>query len=179
MMNAVTCNLAILMEEKGIQSISELRRKTGLPRLTLIRLYNDEAKVMSHKTAYVLCEFFDCKIGEMFSLVTQEEKDRKAETVNKRRERNRNGFVYFAKDLNNSLIKIGKSVVVKQRLYQLKTEFETEIELIATIADEDSLHLERKFHEKFDGKRVHGEWFDLSEEDINNIIVIAKQKKEA
>lgn len=73
--------------------------------------------------------------------------------------------VYLIRAANN-LIKIGIAKDVSQRLQQLDTMSPLPLDLIATLDTTSARRLERKLHERFAHKRVRGEWFGLSDEDI-------------
>lgn len=74
--------------------------------------------------------------------------------------------IYLMVDKNTGLHKIGRSKTPVTRERTLQSEKPT-IEIIfhtaGTVKDEKHLH------EKFNAKRVRGEWFNLSEEDIDFI----------
>lgn len=64
-------------------------------------------------------------------------------------------------------VKIGKSKNVKNRLSTLQTSSSTELECLFTIPGYGTE--EAKFHKLFDDKRTHGEWFNLTAEDIEYV----------
>jgi Meiotically up-regulated gene 113 len=76
------------------------------------------------------------------------------------------GYVYLVK--SGRLYKIGCSENHwrrKSELHKQTAEGITEIHTIAAI--DDALGIEKYWHERFKDKRQHGEWFDLSTEDIS------------
>jgi hypothetical protein len=76
------------------------------------------------------------------------------------------GYVYLVK--SGKLFKIGQSANHwrrKSELHKQTSEGIIEIHTIAVI--DDAPGIERYWHERFKDKRQHGEWFDLSVEDIN------------
>ncbi|MFZ1938792.1 MAG: GIY-YIG nuclease family protein [Terracidiphilus sp.] len=76
------------------------------------------------------------------------------------------GYVYLVK--SGKLYKIGWSENHwrrKSELHKQAPEGITEIHTIAAI--DDPVGIERYWHERFKEKRQHGEWFDLSAEDIS------------
>jgi hypothetical protein len=76
------------------------------------------------------------------------------------------GYVYLVK--SGKLYKIGCSENHWRRkgeLHKQTAEGITEIHTIAAIDDPQGI--ERYWHERFAAKRLHGEWFDLSAEDIS------------
>ena len=72
---------------------------------------------------------------------------------------------YLMKDSNTGLTKIGKAVDPKYRERTLQSEKPT-ISLFAVCED----NVESKLHEQYKDKRVRGEWFNLTGEEIKNII---------
>lgn len=81
------------------------------------------------------------------------------------------GFVYLMRNNRHKFVKIGFSKQPKFREKTLQSE-EPEIEIIrshrGTIRDEKQLHLDYAKH------RVRGEWFDLSDIQINTISALLK-----
>ena len=76
------------------------------------------------------------------------------------------GYVYMVK--SGRLYKIGQTSNHWQRKSELNKQTPegiTEIHTIAAI--DDAPGIERYWHERFKEKRRHGEWFDLSPEDIS------------
>ncbi|MGL6198686.1 MAG: GIY-YIG nuclease family protein [Lachnospiraceae bacterium] len=69
--------------------------------------------------------------------------------------------VYFIK-AENGLVKIGCTANLEQRIRALSSMSPCKLELIHAIRSDEHYKLERKFHEEFESKRIHGEWFDLS-----------------
>jgi len=75
--------------------------------------------------------------------------------------------IYLVKDKDTGLTKIGRTGCIKQRFKQLSLLHN--IELVGTLenmifSDEDTLH------KKFLKKRVHGEWFKLTQKDIDSAL---------
>ena len=72
---------------------------------------------------------------------------------------------YLMKDSNTGLTKIGKAIDPKYRERTLQSEKPT-ISLFAVCEN----NIELELHDKFDSKRVRGEWFNLTDNEINNIV---------
>ncbi|WP_447579943.1 helix-turn-helix domain-containing protein [Acinetobacter baumannii] len=68
-MGKIKSNLHILMGEKKIRSINQLSKDTGISRPTLTRIYNDQSDRIEFETIYKLCNFFGCSVGELFTIV--------------------------------------------------------------------------------------------------------------
>ena len=76
-----------------------------------------------------------------------------------------NQKTYLMKDSNTGLIKIGKAIDPKFRERTLQSEKPT----ISLFAICDNL-IEDELHEKYNDKRVRGEWFKLGEDEVSDII---------
>ena len=72
---------------------------------------------------------------------------------------------YLMKDSNTGLTKIGKTVDPKHRERTLQSEKPT-ISLFAVCED----NIETKLHKIYKDKRTRGEWFNLTKEEVDNII---------
>jgi Meiotically up-regulated gene 113 len=74
------------------------------------------------------------------------------------------GFVYAIKA--DAYVKIGVAADVKNRILALRTGLPFEITIINTWKRSDATHAERALHRRFKSSRCSGEWFRLSDEDI-------------
>lgn len=79
------------------------------------------------------------------------------------------GFVYLIREPFGR-VKIGKAVNYKARLNQLNTSAPYGLELITALATNDMTSLESELHSRYAGKRVRGEWFELTDIDVAQII---------
>lgn len=79
--------------------------------------------------------------------------------------RNGTAKTYLMHDENIHYTKIGKSVNPKHREKTLQGEKPT-ITMFAVCEND----VEKKLHIKYADKRIRGEWFDLTQEDIDNIV---------
>ncbi|UOF90794.1 helix-turn-helix transcriptional regulator [Fodinisporobacter ferrooxydans] len=61
----IKSNLAKLMANKKIRSISELSKRTGLSRTTLTAIYFDKNNGIQYNTLDSLLRFFDADVGEL------------------------------------------------------------------------------------------------------------------
>jgi putative transcriptional regulator len=61
----IKCRLSILMGERKLR-VADVARETGLPRSTVTSLYKETAERIDLDTIDVLCEFFDCDVGDLF-----------------------------------------------------------------------------------------------------------------
>lgn len=79
------------------------------------------------------------------------------------------GYVYLIKANlpgGYSSYKIGHSRDIENRLKIFNVKLPFEFDLIHLIETADMRELERMFHRQFQSKRVNGEWFDLSADDV-------------
>lgn len=88
------------------------------------------------------------------------------------------GGVYFIKNKYNNAIKIGYTSDIVQRFSQLKASFMQigmipKLKLICVVLTfaQYARPLESCFHETFAAKRITGEWFDISVDDIYDEIL--------
>lgn len=73
-------------------------------------------------------------------------------------------LVYFIS--NGRAIKIGKTSNIHQRLSNLQTSSPDQLNLIGVIYTSDNTLLENKVHNYFKEKRINGEWFNISREEV-------------
>jgi hypothetical protein len=81
-------------------------------------------------------------------------------------------FTYICVDRNNGLYKIGKSKSPKVRERTLQSE-KPSIEMLFTIKGEH----EKELHAKYHSKRVRGEWFRLTDDELSDIQKLIELKK--
>jgi DNA-binding Xre family transcriptional regulator len=158
------------MKKRGIRSISELQRSTGLARRTLDKSFHNASKQINHDTALLLCKVLECDFSELYIMVDREEFDQLMEVINKQQEYLTKGYVYFVKHEELGVTKIGKTSDLKIRLQQLKCQF-GKVTLIHSIETDNAIELEKYFHKLYSDKRSEKEWFNLTELDIQNIKV--------
>ena len=102
------------------------------------------------------------------NVVTETQVNRKLE------QSKRNGYVYLINA--GEFYKIGISRNVDRRITQLSTIPPFDVTLVCTIETDDMLGLENELHTMFSEKRVNGEWFTLSAEDVNYIIELSLER---
>lgn len=116
-------------------------------------------------------------IGEFNSQIKKEREDQIQQAYNQYHETNNNtkltrknmtGSVYFI-TYDNKYYKIGKAKQLKDRLKVFSVEMPGNIEVFHVINSEDMWLTEKLFHDYYADKRVNGEWFNLSVEDLNYI----------
>ncbi|MBT9173888.1 MAG: hypothetical protein DDT21_02294 [Syntrophomonadaceae bacterium] len=77
------------------------------------------------------------------------------------------GYVYLLH--HDGTYKIGISKNVPNRRTQIGTKMPHEVTLIQSIKTDDMVELEALLHERYAGKRMNGEWFALTNEDVRTI----------
>lgn len=77
------------------------------------------------------------------------------------------GHVYVME--GNGLYKIGRTTRLDKRIRHFSTLFPVPITVVTTIPTDDPIALEKRLHERFREHRRTGEWFALSEEDLDYI----------
>lgn len=78
-------------------------------------------------------------------------------------------FVYLMHNKRNGFYKIGRSKNPNYRECTLQSE-EPEVELLFHM--ESTSSVEALLHKKFESKRIRGEWFSLSQNDVDEILSI-------
>jgi hypothetical protein len=74
------------------------------------------------------------------------------------------GFIYLLS--GGGYYKIGLTTDVDRRISEISPKLPFEVELIHVIQADDMTKAESYLHERFSDKRVNGEWFRLSSDDV-------------
>lgn len=74
------------------------------------------------------------------------------------------GYVYVLE--GNDTFKIGRAKDPTKRSETLATQLPYPVELLCSVWSEDCKALEAELHERYASKRLNGEWFDLSPDDV-------------
>lgn len=98
---------------------------------------------------------------------TEAQRKRKCQTTNTNPDKYK-GFVYLLR-ADNGIYKIGCTKRPDARIKQLGIQLPYELEVICLLPAQDMRLLESKLHERFNERRVNGEWFQLTESDIEEI----------
>lgn len=77
------------------------------------------------------------------------------------------GYVYVL--FSENRFKIGMTKSPKKRIGNIQTASPFMVEVVAYQYSKDCLALERWLHDEFSDKRVKGEWFSLSADDIESL----------
>lgn len=70
------------------------------------------------------------------------------------------GFIYFLQD-DMKRIKIGKTINLNRRIFDLNVKLPSPLKLIHYIKSEDIDKEEKQIHQKYSKHRLQGEWFNL------------------
>jgi hypothetical protein len=91
--------------------------------------------------------------------------------IQKTKEKKSNpGYCYLMKDDNYpNLVKIGISITPIMREKTLAHQIPT-ISLYKVVKTENMREIENALHKQYENKRIRGEWYKLTDEDVNNII---------
>lgn len=76
------------------------------------------------------------------------------------------GFVYFIQEDFSDRVKIGKTENLEQRMETFGVKLPFQIKLIHSIVSENHNYTEKLFHIHFSDRHTNGEWFELSDKDI-------------
>ena len=79
------------------------------------------------------------------------------------------GFVYLLKIEGKNQYKIGVTKNLNKRLKQISPKMPFELKIEHKIKHNDIYGMEDELHNKFDDKRIKGEWFKLNDNDVNYI----------
>ena len=82
-------------------------------------------------------------------------------------------YIYLMEDLRNKTFKIGKSKTPGKRERTLQSEV-PQIVMRFSIPAEEAC--EKELHERFDAKRIRGEWFEISKTELAWIVSLLKSK---
>jgi hypothetical protein len=85
-----------------------------------------------------------------------------------RRKKDKDRYLYLIS--GGGLIKIGIADDVQKRIKTLNLASPVPLELVASFFVSNAMSVEGELHRHFSDKRVRGEWFDLSRQDIEWIL---------
>ena len=86
-----------------------------------------------------------------------------------REQNKKSGYVYLLHCPTNNLYKIGRSKNTPLRHYEIEKQSPVDIVLLHTFYSKNSSNAEKILHDKNINKRIKGEWFNLSNEEVEEI----------
>lgn len=163
------------MAKNKIDNISQLSRATGISKKSLTKMADNIATRIDFDTVAILCDELNCEFDELFILMPIEEYEETMKIRNRRKVASNIGHVYFIRDNDVDLIKIGRSTRFKNRLYSLEIEYKTKFDVLLLIPSNNIKTLEKEMHKRFDDYRFSGEWFKLPADELEKIMLEHKQ----
>lgn len=89
------------------------------------------------------------------------------------------GFIYLVHATGTNRYKIGLAADISKRMSQLSKQSAFPLALITSHPSDDMPRDEEHWHKFFEKQRVHGEWFELSDEQVLIFRSTAKTRSEA
>ena len=162
--------VAFARELGHVPTHSELllrRRKSGtFPHVNVLtETFGPREKLLSAAMDYAQTNNMDQTVLSLFATIKTQSRS-EASTEDESVESNdfRAGFVYLMKSGRH--YKIGKTNALDRRQYEIGLELPEKIEAIHSISTDDPSGIEAYWHNRFKAKRLNGEWFALSIEDV-------------
>lgn len=126
----------------------------------------------SEKTAYsagsrmLKKDVIKSRIDERFS---EKQKDHDLTPLPQRRKHKRSSILYLIRESLTNATKIGIASNLESRLSSLQTGSVQELSVLAYFPIKGAKTQENHLHQRYAHKHVRGEWFDLSDDDIETI----------
>lgn len=123
-----------------------------------------------HKSdeGYMIYSFSDSKNNESepptFDIASTKAPGRKTKPVLPK-----SGYIYLVRELSESHVKIGKTRNIKDRVRTFSVKLPFKVETIHELLVKDMHDAEKVLHRHFSRSRVGGEWFELTDDDIDLI----------
>lgn len=127
------------------------------------------SKEVAYEALYDHWQALDCEWREQggtFVLPPSFSARQVAKEIRETQERQRIVGVVYLLRADNGYHKIGRTKNLKRRLTDIGIKVPVKIELIHKIESNDIVSAERFLHDRFGAKRVNGEWFSLTEDDV-------------
>lgn len=169
---SVVFDLDTKMRWNKINNISELAFRSGVPYKELNQIYNNTAKTVNDKHIEMLCDFLKCDFHDLLSDYSKERLIERREFFRDKDWRKPQGILYFAYCEQGKFVgltKIGYSKDVTLRMMHLENELNIKVDVIHFIPSNDVMNLEKLLHQMFHFKKVSGEWYNLTDSDMNFI----------
>ena len=82
------------------------------------------------------------------------------------------GYIYLLAGLPGTY-KIGRTANLESRLGNFAVKLPFKVKVVCIIPTEDTVTLEKELHQKYQACRLEGEWFQLNDEEVRQIIEIS------
>jgi hypothetical protein len=142
------------------------RKDSDFPTTTTLRnRFGKKSELASTVSAYCDTKLGYSDIKEICSLIINEDDNHQdLNDVNPEISSIKLGFVYLLQ--HDKVYKIGKSIDITRRYKEIKLQMPYHMDEIHVIETDDPSGIEAYWHNRFRDKRLEGEWFKLSAEDI-------------
>ena len=167
-----------------MSKLKELREQNNISKVDMCKMLcmseNSYSKKeynigdMKFKDIMKICSFFNCNIEDIYDYDENNKSSKLKSLYICKNKIEFKSYIYFLKDINRGIIKIGKTSHLYFRISQISSSMITAginveglrlIGIYPTISQDIDL-VEKEFHFRFKDKRVLGEWFKINEADI-------------
>ena len=167
-----------------MSKLKELREQNNISKVDMCKILrmseNSYSKKeynigdMKFKDIMKICSFFNCNIEDIYDYDENNKSSKLKSLYICKNKIEFKSYIYFLKDINRGIIKIGKTSHLYFRISQIRSSMITAginveglrlIGIYPTISQDIDL-VEKEFHFRFKDKRVLGEWFKINEADI-------------
>jgi hypothetical protein len=161
--------LAIDAEARTKEAFSQVSSARGIPDEPFENIANAVIKASQKLSSQQKDTFFDRKmVGRFNEIIREAERRRKddksGQESTEEANEDRPGFVYIA--FSNGLYKIGRSKEPQERIEHFDTQMPVDVNELHRFKADDYVLAERKLHRAFSHARANGEWFDLSDDEL-------------
>jgi len=156
--------------QRVFQTLSNLLEAATAPHLhrvevDILYLWSDQIPVMLSQQIWPL-SFDDRHTLELFHMELSREIKKREQPIPKLKMIE--GYVYVLKSPTGAY-KIGKTKHPKDRLRTFHVKLPFEVEYACLIPTQNMNDLEHQLHIKYKDKRINGEWFNLSDDDLDDL----------
>jgi hypothetical protein len=99
---------------------------------------------------------------------------KKRSTVSRKSILPKSGYIYLFSAVGTDHFKIGKTCDVKTRLEDLQTGSPVKIRYVYHVYVDDANKTESRLHHSFSKKRLVGEWFRFSSQEVKEVILLMR-----
>lgn len=97
--------------------------------------------------------------------------------IKRSKARRRTGYIYVLES-DDGYYKIGQTGSLQNRVKALKIQLPFKVHLLHRVAVSDPSAAERQLHQRFKDRRMNGEWFRLSQEDVEWLTSLTREDLE-